>query len=203
MDNLVPVVVALVGILIMFVLFKGISSADVKVLDVPNIAQTTRKSRLKKPASEKSAAQALDLEMEALIARDIARSSRQTGMSADTKRLQPEILESEQGRHKVKALPKNILALNEQDEAETSTSKDSSFQTVQYFARQNRKKKDVLSKPVEDIDQKLMNFFRNSKSQKISKSKGNAGEASPQAEVGGHVMTYGALNMARSWDEPH
>ncbi|CCW68981.1 unnamed protein product [Phytomonas sp. Hart1] len=204
MDNLVPIVVALVGILIIFVLFKSINNIDVKVAAVPATTELTRKPRHKKALNRRNTEDELGREAEDLIAREIAKGLHNTGMNTDTKRIQPEVLERDQGRHQARALPKNHATANAQVENETPSEKDQLFKTVQYFTRPNKKKKEQTYKSEDDINQKMLNFFKNNKSQKSFKNKdNNVEEDMPQVDVGGHVLTYGALNMARTWNDLH
>lgn len=206
LDYLIPIAIAVVGIVVMMFIFQSISKADVDVA----IASTPRKPRSKKAArpSRKYSEDVLDIATEQLIAREVAGAS--AGMATDTKSVAPTTLDSIRSRRHAKEESQHTHSTGKLSERQKQAAKDHGFTIVEKqkpaAKQQQQRKQQRLQEQVastEDLEKKLSLFFKSSGNRKAKeggkprpKSDDNNGEPTSS---GGTVTMKGDIGGAKGW----
>ncbi|KAK7200924.1 hypothetical protein NESM_000151300 [Novymonas esmeraldas] len=207
LDYLIPIGMALVGIVVMMFIFQSISKSDVGG-DSITVARKPRSKRSQRP-SQKYQDDVLDLATEQLIAREVARNP--SGMITDSKSVSPQTLDSIRSRRLVKEENEHAQGPVKVSERQRQQAKDQGFkltegaknapakQQQQQQEKKQREPEGVTS--TEELDRKLSLFFKSNNSRKDKDSmKPKAADAQPEGGVNrGHVVVKGDMSKAKSW----
>ncbi|CAG9582850.1 conserved hypothetical protein [Leishmania major strain Friedlin] len=209
LDYLIPIGMALAGIVVMMFIFQSISKSEVGGESIAP-ARKPRTKRSQRP-SQKYTDDVLDLATEQLIAREVARNP--SGMITDSKRVAPETLDNIRSRRQAREEVQHTQPHAKTSERQKQSAKDQGFKVVespknmprqqqqqqqqQHEDKQQRESEQVTS--IEELDRKLSLFFKSSSSRK-------AKDVKPKEEVQidsginrGHVVVKGDLSKAKSW----
>lgn len=204
LDYLIPIAIAVVGIVVMMFIFQSINKAEVGTVTV----ESTRKPRAKKAArpSRKYNEDVLDIETEQLIAREVARAP--SGMVTDTKSVKPTTLDSIRNRRHAKEESQHTQSQSKLSEKQKQAVKEQGFTFVEKpkaagKQQPQQKQHQREAEPVtstEDLEKKLSLFFKSSGSRKLEKPKPRGEEnAAEPVNSRGTVTMKGDINGAKGW----
>ncbi|KPA86621.1 putative mitochondrial hypothetical protein [Leptomonas pyrrhocoris] len=203
LDYLIPIAIAVVGIVVMVYIFQSINKSEVSAVS----AESTRKPRAKKSQhpSHKYREDVLDIATEQLIAREVARAP--TGMVTDTKTVAPTTLDSIRSRRNAKEESQHTVATAKLSERQKQVVKDQGFTVVEkqkpaakHQQQQKQQREQEPTTSTEDLEKKLSLFFKSSGSRKARESKPKAEENSSEpASTRGTVTMKGNIGVAKGW----
>lgn len=204
MDYLVAVSIGLVGITIMYFIFKSISSADIQQATAKTTA-ATRKLRSKKThTTRKNKEDVLDGDTDALIAREIARNP--SGMSRDFKmQSHPETLDAirnrKKGRHSTKTMHAEFSERQRQIDRELGfVAVDSTPRTKAERVVRAAESTKTLTENDDEMERKLSAFFQNArKGRGIYNATSFTPEEGLHTGTGGRVVVKRIVSNARTW----
>lgn len=205
LDYLIPIAIAVVGIVVMMFIFQSINKADVSAVSV----ESGRKPRSKKASrpSRKYSEDVLDIATEQLIAREVARAP--SGMATDTKTVAPTTLDSIRNRRHAKEESQHTQTTAKLSERQKQAVKDQGFTVVekqkpagkqQQQGQQKQQREQEPAASTEDLEKKLSLFFKSSGSRKMKEVRPKADEKAGEATTSRATVTMkGDIGGAKGW----
>ncbi|EPY37266.1 hypothetical protein STCU_00031 [Strigomonas culicis] len=204
MDYLIAVGVAVAGILVVFVIFSSISSADVTVVeDRSRASGASKKSR---KSSKRRKDDALDEETEALLMQELARAPQ--GMAKDTDTMEPQTLEQMRHRRQAEVEAKRAqYTAAEATERQRLIDRELGFRQVEKVAKAAKEEKQPKEEeaPVQgtnDVVERMLHVFFSSSNEgrrfHSSSADGAGAKGGNAAPSGGRVSVKGEIGT-RTW----
>ncbi|KAG5492376.1 hypothetical protein GH5_01295 [Leishmania sp. Ghana 2012 LV757] len=200
LDYLIPIGMALAGIVIMMFIFQSISKSEVSGDSIAAIRKP-RSKRSHRP-SQKYMDDVLDLATEQLIAREVARNP--SGMITDSKTVVPQTLESIRSRRQEKEENHHTHAHVKVSERQKQSAKGQGFKVVESMKnvpkqQQKPPAESESATSIEDLDRKLSLFFKSNSSRKSKDVKLKEETPIDSGINRGHVVVKGDFSKAKSW----
>ncbi|RNF11439.1 hypothetical protein TraAM80_00885 [Trypanosoma rangeli] len=201
LDYFVAIGVALAGLLVVYYMFQSITRLEVVAVAAP---QQPRSRAHKAPKPPRRNDAALDRDMEALIAREVARST--TSMRADIRDVRPVSLEKVQRKaaaNKNKQVVPTAAPMN--TEKQKLIDKEMGFQRVEEQPKSRRNPSPPQQRHPqvnvdEELSRKLGQFFSNSRKEKKGlKLNLKEEQGATSTSNGAHVVVRKDISNARTW----
>lgn len=201
MGYLVAILLALIAVGVILLIFKSIASGDINVVTAP----ADRKPRSKKSRKpSKRYTEVLDIETEALIAREIAKNP--NGLSKDSKDLQPETLEAVREKHHAKHEQQQRTVVRSETETARARliDRELGFQIVEEPVRQPKAERkagdeDKAEAVPNDMEARLSNFFKNSKQRQRRTTNPPVEKGDEKAKSQPRIVVNRDITTARKW----